>query len=107
MEIEKGKTLHLKIIAIGEVNDEGKREVFCEVNGQLRTFMRDDKKEVQVNILSSFIIRTTYLSTMKANFLILEGTSFCISPFSFRYLGRLVRSLVYLPTTKTIEYLPH
>ena len=44
----------MKIIAIGDVNAEGKREVFCEVNGQLRTFMRDDKKEVQVRQYNFF-----------------------------------------------------
>lgn len=49
VEIETGKTLHLKIIAVGEVNKEGKREVFCEVNGQLRAFHVDDKNEVKVS----------------------------------------------------------
>lgn len=46
VELETGKTLHLKIIALGDVDKDGKREVFCEVNGQLRTFLVDDKKEV-------------------------------------------------------------
>lgn len=49
VEIEKGKNLHLKILAIGDVNTEGKREVFCEVNGQLRPFFVEDKKEVKVS----------------------------------------------------------
>lgn len=50
VELETGKTLHLKIIALGDVDKDGKREVFCEVNGQLRTFLVDDKKEVGVRI---------------------------------------------------------
>lgn len=51
VEIETGKTLHLKIIAVGDVNKEGKREVFCEVNGQLRAFHVDDKNEVKVSVV--------------------------------------------------------
>ena len=49
VEIEKGKTINMKILAIGDVNAEGKREVYCEVNGQLRPFLVDDKKEAEVN----------------------------------------------------------
>lgn len=49
IEIEKGKTLHLKIIAVGDVNKDGNREVFCEVNGQMRTFFIEDKSETEVS----------------------------------------------------------
>lgn len=45
VEIETGKTLNLKILAIGEANKQGKRELFCEVNGQLRPFLVEDKTE--------------------------------------------------------------
>ena len=48
IEIEKGKTLHLKIIAVGDVTKTGDREVFCEVNGQMRTFFIEDSSETKV-----------------------------------------------------------
>ena len=48
VEIETGKTLNLKILAVGDVNSEGMRKLFCEVNGQLRPFLIEDKKETQV-----------------------------------------------------------
>ena len=48
VQIEPGKTLNLKILAIGEANKQGKRELFCEVNGQLRPFWIEDKKETKV-----------------------------------------------------------
>ena len=67
VEIETGKTLHLKIIAIGDVNTDGKREIFCEVNGQLRTFLIDDKKEVEV-CLMVFIYHVTKFATVHTFF---------------------------------------
>ena len=54
IEIEKGKTLHLKIIAVGDVNKDGNREVFCEVNGQMRTFFIEDKSEAEVRTMLSY-----------------------------------------------------
>lgn len=48
VQIEPGKTLNLKILAIGEANKQGKRELFCEVNGQLRPFWIEDKRETKV-----------------------------------------------------------
>eukprot|EP00111_Clytia_hemisphaerica_P011981 TCONS_00035219-protein len=47
IELEQGKTLHMKIIAVGDVTKEGNREVFCEVNGQMRTFHIEDKSETE------------------------------------------------------------
>lgn len=47
IEIETGKTLSLKVIAVSDVNKDGNREVFCEVNGQMRTFFVEDKKETK------------------------------------------------------------
>lgn len=42
VELEKGKTLHIQMLAKGELNAEGQREVFLELNGQLRShFVRD------------------------------------------------------------------
>ena len=49
VQIETGKTLNLKILAIGEANKQGKRELFCEVNGQLRPFLVEDKNETKVS----------------------------------------------------------
>ena len=54
VQIETGKTLNLKILAIGEANKQGKRELFCEVNGQLRPFLVEDKKETKVLLFSLF-----------------------------------------------------
>jgi len=47
VEIETGKVLNLKIIAVSDVYPDGNREVFCEVNGQMRTFFIEDKNEVK------------------------------------------------------------
>ncbi|XP_065057010.1 pyruvate carboxylase, mitochondrial-like isoform X2 [Rhopilema esculentum] len=52
VQIETGKTLNLKILAIGEANKQGKRELFCEVNGQLRPFLVEDKKETKKVVLN-------------------------------------------------------
>lgn len=43
VEIEKGKTLHISTLAMSDLKAEGKREVFFELNGQLRTMYIKDK----------------------------------------------------------------
>ncbi|CAH1790728.1 unnamed protein product [Owenia fusiformis] len=43
VEIEKGKTLHIKMLAVGDLNKLGQREVFFELNGQLRTVLVKDQ----------------------------------------------------------------
>lgn len=44
--IEKGKNLHVKVLAIGDLQTNGEREVFFELNGQLRSlFVRDKNNE--------------------------------------------------------------
>jgi len=44
VEIEKGKLLHINTMAKGDLNDQGQREVFFELNGQLRAmFIRDNE----------------------------------------------------------------
>jgi pyruvate carboxylase len=44
VEIEKGKTLHIKTLAVSEGRTkQGEREVFFELNGQLRTVLVKDK----------------------------------------------------------------
>ncbi|XP_020618844.1 pyruvate carboxylase, mitochondrial-like, partial [Orbicella faveolata] len=41
--IEPGKVLNIKVLAISNLHPNGQREVFCEMNGQLRTVMVEDK----------------------------------------------------------------
>jgi pyruvate carboxylase len=48
VEIEKGKILNITILAIGELLPDGQREVFCEMNGQLRAVFITDKTGVEV-----------------------------------------------------------
>ncbi|XP_042882982.1 pyruvate carboxylase, mitochondrial-like isoform X2 [Penaeus japonicus] len=48
VEIEKGKTLHIKTLAMAEdLNANGEREVFFELNGQLRSVMVRDLTAVE------------------------------------------------------------
>ncbi|XP_014676191.1 PREDICTED: pyruvate carboxylase, mitochondrial-like [Priapulus caudatus] len=42
VEIETGKTLHISTLAMSELNSQGRREVFFELNGQLRTLLIKD-----------------------------------------------------------------
>lgn len=52
MEIEKGKTLHIKTLAMAEdLTPNGEREVFFELNGQLRSVMVRDQTAVKVRIV--------------------------------------------------------
>ena len=41
--IEQGKNLHVKVLAIGDLKHNGEREVFFELNGQLRSLFVKDK----------------------------------------------------------------
>ncbi|XP_068682067.1 pyruvate carboxylase, mitochondrial-like [Montipora capricornis] len=43
VEIQPGKVLNIKVLAISNLHPNGQREVFCEMNGQLRTVMVEDK----------------------------------------------------------------
>jgi len=43
VEIERGKTLHIVTLAKGDLLKTGEREVFFELNGQLRTVLVSDK----------------------------------------------------------------
>ncbi|KAF3836953.1 hypothetical protein F7725_004417 [Dissostichus mawsoni] len=40
VELERGKILHIKALALGDLNKAGQREVFFELNGQLRSEMK-------------------------------------------------------------------
>uniref|UniRef100_A0A671QLM0 Pyruvate carboxylase n=1 Tax=Sinocyclocheilus anshuiensis TaxID=1608454 RepID=A0A671QLM0_9TELE len=42
VELERGKTLHIKALALGDLNKSGQREVFFELNGQLRSVLVKD-----------------------------------------------------------------
>jgi len=48
VEIERGKTLHVVVLAKGDVNKDGEREVFFELNGQMRTLHVKDKEAMKV-----------------------------------------------------------
>ncbi|XP_065316262.1 pyruvate carboxylase, mitochondrial-like [Gordionus sp. m RMFG-2023] len=51
VDLEKGKTLHIKTLAKGDLTKKGEREVFFELNGQLRTvYIKDNsaKKEIKM-----------------------------------------------------------
>ncbi|KAL8706471.1 MAG: hypothetical protein Q9201_000526 [Fulgogasparrea decipioides] len=51
VELEKGKTLILKLLAIGPLSEQtGQREVFYEVNGEVRQVTVDDKNAAVENI---------------------------------------------------------
>ncbi|XP_003380250.1 pyruvate carboxylase 1 [Trichinella spiralis] len=44
VELEKGKSMRIKMLAKSSLNAEGEREVFLELNGQLRSFLVKDKE---------------------------------------------------------------
>jgi pyruvate carboxylase len=47
VEIERGKTLHIKTLACSDTNALGEREVFFELNGQLRSVIVKDKEAMK------------------------------------------------------------
>lgn len=49
VEIQEGKLLNMTILAIGELLPDGQREVFCEMNGQLRAVFITDKTGIEVS----------------------------------------------------------
>lgn len=50
VEIERGKILYIKYVALGDLDQNGQREVFFEVNGLHRSIKIDDKKSTKKNI---------------------------------------------------------
>ena len=48
MELERGKTLHIKALAISDLNRAGQRQVFFELNGQLRSILVKDTQAMKV-----------------------------------------------------------
>lgn len=49
VELERGKTLHIKALALGDLNKAGQREVFFELNGQLRSVLVKDTVAMKVS----------------------------------------------------------
>jgi pyruvate carboxylase len=52
VDIERGKTLHIVVLAKSDIKKNGEREVFCELNGQMRIVLVKDKeamKEIHVH----------------------------------------------------------
>ncbi|XP_054151115.1 pyruvate carboxylase, mitochondrial [Melozone crissalis] len=47
VELERGKTLHIKALALGDLNAAGQREVFFELNGQLRSILVRDTQALK------------------------------------------------------------
>jgi len=61
VEIEKGKTLNINTIAKSDLTKNGEREVFFELNGQMRSVIVKDKKATKVrtdNLCSAADIKT-------------------------------------------------
>src|SRR5690606_28836394 len=50
-DIERGKTLVVKLNAVGEVDDKGRREVYFELNGQPRSIHVVDKKATRKEVV--------------------------------------------------------
>jgi len=48
VELEKGKILHIKMLAVGDLTKTGEREVFFELNGQPRSILVKDKEAMKV-----------------------------------------------------------
>ncbi|XP_029466967.1 pyruvate carboxylase, mitochondrial isoform X1 [Rhinatrema bivittatum] len=47
VELERGKTLHIKALALGDLSKSGQREVFFELNGQLRSVLVKDTQAMK------------------------------------------------------------
>ena len=59
VELQPGKVLNIKVLAISDLHPNGQREVFCEMNGQLRTVMVEDKSVTEVLTRVLTILRKT------------------------------------------------
>uniref|UniRef100_A0A8C7S6H7 pyruvate carboxylase n=1 Tax=Oncorhynchus mykiss TaxID=8022 RepID=A0A8C7S6H7_ONCMY len=53
VELERGKTLHIKALALGDLNKAGQREVFFELNGALRSVLVKDTVAMKVQYIHS------------------------------------------------------
>ena len=74
VEIEAGKILKIKVVAISELHQTGTREVFCEMNGQLRSVIIDDKSVSEVcNMITGLCCFSKWFSLMSLSL----ATMFC------------------------------
>lgn len=62
MELERGKTLHIKALAVSDLNRAGQRQVFFELNGQLRSILVKDTQAMKVR----FPVRRQVVGTGEA-----------------------------------------
>ena len=67
MQLERGKTLHIKALAVSETRKSGKREVFFELNGQLRTVLVKDKSVAEVSVGSRSVLLTAAAQPVTSN----------------------------------------
>ena len=51
MELEKGKTLSINTLAKSNLTSTGEREVFFELNGQMRSVIVKDKEAMKVSVV--------------------------------------------------------
>ncbi|EDO48483.1 predicted protein [Nematostella vectensis] len=51
VQLQPGRMLNLKVLAIGDLLPNGTREVFCEMNGALRSVMVEDKSATKTLVL--------------------------------------------------------
>jgi len=56
VEIEKGKTLNISAVAKSDLTKTGEREVFFELNGQLRSVMVKDKVAMKVRTMTTSVL---------------------------------------------------
>lgn len=54
VEVSQGKSFDIKLAAVGQLQESGKREVFFELNGAPRSLMITDKSSVGVKHLFRF-----------------------------------------------------
>jgi len=62
VEIEKGKVLNVQLLAEGKLNSKGEREVFFELNGQMRSMFILDKEASK-----SIVVRAKALAGVKGS----------------------------------------
>lgn len=67
--MERGKVLHIKALAVSELrNKAGEKEVFFELNGQLRTVLVKDKSVAEVcfaRVLLKYLVSLTLFSFLQ------------------------------------------
>lgn len=66
MELERGKTLHIKALALGDLNKAGQREVFFELNGQLRSVLVKDTVAMKVRRPVGSFLRTSSSAPLRS-----------------------------------------